>query len=84
MPSLVKDKDVIATGTQTLLEDMQNGKKKKKKNWESSLTVSYTVKHTFIMSSNPKVRYFLNGSENIYMKTYSMLVRTASQMTISW
>jgi len=30
MPSLVKDKDVIATGTQTLLEDMQNGKKKKK------------------------------------------------------
>jgi len=31
MPSLVKDKDVIATGTQTLLEDMQNGKKKKKK-----------------------------------------------------
>lgn len=28
MPSLVKGKDVIATGTQTLLEDMQNGKRK--------------------------------------------------------
>lgn len=69
MPSLVKGKDVIATGT--LIHCWwicKMAHTHTHKNWESSLTASYTVKHTFIISSNPKLRYFLNGNENIYLQ----------------